>query len=245
MALFVVWQSVNGMPLDCWQVATPNGSARLSGVRCASDRPRARPNLRQPLLKRSQERPNFWWTSLHSSPAHPYCRVTPRHGCTAPLKWHLRPWLTRSWVRGWRPRLRQQCAMPPSLPLPIAPTAPTPLCDIPSGCFFTGPWTVTRSSLRMLCRVAAFCWPLWPLLLLVLLPRSQSPVVGVLGLCWMWHAVPFARQRRPVVGIVRLCWLLWGSFDCFCCSSRSLDQQTHARSKVCTHPAPPPPRREQ
>ena len=33
-----------------------------------------------------------------------------------------------------------------------------PLCDIPSGCFFfTGPWTVTRSSLRMLCRVAAFC----------------------------------------------------------------------------------------
>ena len=26
-----------------------------------------------------------------------------------------------------------------------------PLCDIPSGCcFFTGPWTVTRSSLRML-----------------------------------------------------------------------------------------------
>ena len=33
----------------------------------------------------------------------------------------------------------------------------TPLCDIPSGwCFFTGPWTVTRSSLRMLRRVAAF-----------------------------------------------------------------------------------------
>ena len=29
-----------------------------------------------------------------------------------------------------------------------------PLCDIPSGgCFFTGPWTVTRSSLRMLRRV--------------------------------------------------------------------------------------------
>ena len=30
----------------------------------------------------------------------------------------------------------------------------TPLCDIPSGCcFFTVPWTVTRSSLRMLRRV--------------------------------------------------------------------------------------------
>ena len=32
-----------------------------------------------------------------------------------------------------------------------------PLCDIPLGkCFFTGPWTVTRSSLRVLRRVAVF-----------------------------------------------------------------------------------------
>ena len=38
-----------------------------------------------------------------------------------------------------------------------------PLCDIPSGrCFSTGPWRVTRSSLRMLRRVAAFCRPLRP-----------------------------------------------------------------------------------
>ena len=59
-----------------------------------------------------------------------------------------------------------------------------PLCDIPSGCCsFTGPWTVTRSSLRMLRRVAAFCQPLPPVLLLVPFPRSRSPVVGVLGLC--------------------------------------------------------------
>ena len=59
----------------------------------------------------------------------------------------------------------------------------TPLCDIPSGCrSFTGPWTVTRSSLRMLRRVAAFCRPLRLVLLLVLFPRSRSPVVGVLGL---------------------------------------------------------------
>ena len=58
------------------------------------------------------------------------------------------------------------------------------LCDIPSGCCsFTGPWTVTRSPLRMLRRVAAFCWPLRPVLLLVSFPRSRSPVVGVLGLC--------------------------------------------------------------
>ena len=60
----------------------------------------------------------------------------------------------------------------------------TPLCDIPSGCCsFTGPWTVTRSSLRMLRRVATFCRPLRPVLLLVSFPRSRSPVVGVLGLC--------------------------------------------------------------
>ena len=75
-----------------------------------------------------------------------------------------------------------------------------PLCDIPSRCcFFTGPWTVTRSSLRMLRRVAAFCRPLRPVLPLVSFPRSRSPVVGVPGLCWMWRDVPFARQRRPVV----------------------------------------------
>ena len=61
-----------------------------------------------------------------------------------------------------------------------------PLCDIPSGCCsFTGPRTVTRSSLRMLRRVATFCRPLRPVLLLVPFPRSRSPVVGVLGLCWM------------------------------------------------------------
>ena len=46
-----------------------------------------------------------------------------------------------------------------------------------------GPWTVTRSSLRMLRRVAAFCRPLRPALLLVSFPRSRSPVVGVPGLC--------------------------------------------------------------
>ena len=63
---------------------------------------------------------------------------------------------------------------------------PHPLCDIPSGCCsFTGPWTVTRSPLRMLRRVAAFCRPLRPVLLLVLFLRSRSPVVGVPGLCWM------------------------------------------------------------
>ena len=98
-----------------------------------------------------------------------------------------------------------------------------PLCDIPSGCcFFIGPWTVTRSSIRMLRRVAAFCRPLQPVLLLVLFPRSQSPVVGVVGLCWMWQGVPFARQRCPVVGVLEFCWLLWGSFDCLRCPHTSV-----------------------
>ena len=70
--------------------------------------------------------------------------------------------------------LVNSCAEPP----------PYPLCDIPSGCCsFTGPWTVTRSSLRMLRRVAAFYRPLRPVLLVVSFPRSRSPVVGVLGLC--------------------------------------------------------------
>ena len=113
----------------------------------------------------------------------------------------------------------------------------TPLCDIPSGCCtFTGPWTVTRSSLRMLRRVATFCRPLWPVLLLVSFPRSRSPVVGVLGLCWMRHGVPFACQRRPIVGVLRMCWLLSGSFDCFCCPHTSV----HRPSIACLAVFPPP-----
>ena len=68
--------------------------------------------------------------------------------------------------------------------LPPPPVPPPPLCDIPSGCCsFTGPWTVTRSSLRMLRRVAALCRLLRLVLLLVSFPRSRSPIVGVLVLC--------------------------------------------------------------
>ena len=80
---------------------------------------------------------------------------------------------------------------------------PPPPCDIPSGCsFFTGPWTVTRSSLRILRRVAAFCRPLRPVLLLVSFPRSRSPVVGVLGLCWLLrgHLTVFAVHTPPLSG---------------------------------------------
>ena len=78
-----------------------------------------------------------------------------------------------------------------------------PKCGIPWGCCsFTGPWTVTRSSLRMLRRVAAFCRPLRPVLLLVSFPRSRSPVIGVPGLCWMWRDGPFARRRCPIIGVL-------------------------------------------
>ena len=111
----------------------------------------------------------------------------------------------------------------------IAIWTPNPLCDIPSGCCsFTGPWTVTRSSLRMLRRVAAFCRPLRPVLLLVSFPRSRSPVVGVLGLCWMRRDVPFACQWRPIVGVLRMCWLLPGSFDCVCCPHTSVHRPSIA-----------------
>ena len=79
-------------------------------------------------------------------------------------------------------------------------TCSYPPCGIPSGCCsFKGPWTVTCSSLRMLRRVAAFCRPLRPVLLLVSFPRSRSPVFGVLGLCCMWHGVPFACPSPPLV----------------------------------------------
>ena len=120
-------------------------------------------------------------------------------------------------------RVRQPNGMPVVYSLAIPKLNRIPLCDTPSGCYsFTGPWTVTRSSLRMLRRVAAFCRPLRLVLLLVSFPRSRSPVVGVPGLCWMWHGVPFAHQRRPIVGVLRLCWLLPGSFDCFCCPRTSV-----------------------
>ena len=80
---------------------------------------------------------------------------------------------------------RARATLPPLVPhSPPVVHNPPPLCDIPSGCCsFMGPWTVTRSSLRMLRRVAAFCRPQRPVLLLVSFPRSRSPVVGVLGLC--------------------------------------------------------------
>ena len=130
-------------------------------------------------------------------------------------------------VRGGRNQLRKNCGKIAENCRKLRTSIP--LCDIPSGCCsFTGPWTVTRSSLRMLRRVATFCRPLWPVLLLVSFPLSRSPVVGVLGLCWMRHGVPFACQRRPIVGVLRMCWLLSGSFDCFCCPHTSVHRPSIA-----------------
>ena len=102
-----------------------------------------------------------------------------------------------------------------------------------------GPGRSPVLPLRMLRWVASFCRLLRPVLLLVSFPRSRSPVVGVLGLCWMWHSVPFARQRRPVVGALRLCWLLPGSFDCVCCPRASV----HRPSSLCFRVRDPPPPR--
>ena len=53
------------------------------------------------------------------------------------------------------------------------------LCDMPSGCcFLMGPWTVTRSLLRPLRRVAAFCRPVRPVLPLVSFPRPSPPCLS-------------------------------------------------------------------
>ena len=137
-----------------------------------------------------------------------------------------------------RPSRFERRPPPPPPQLGMCHPPPPPLCDIPSGCcFFTGPWTITRSSLRMLRRVTAFCQSLQPVLLLVSFPRSRSPVVGVPGLCWMWRDVPFARQRRPIIGVLRMCWLSPGSFDCFCCPHTSVHRPST------TQPPPPGPAR--
>ena len=81
----------------------------------------------------------------------------------------------------------------------------SPLCDIPfSYCFFTGPWTVIRSSLRMLRRVASFCWPLWPVLLLAFAEPSgwcAGAVLDVAGCAVCASAAP-SSWRIGVVLVV-------------------------------------------
>ena len=174
------------------------------------------------LLGKSSE-PTFW---CPSSPI-----ATIRNSVQQPPELLLCPAAgprsRREWGMGtWRPQ-----SNPPGATtiLRTVTSGLNPLCDIPSRCCsFTGPWTVTHSSLRMLRRVTAFCRPLRPVLLLVSFPHSRSPVVGVPGLCWMWHGVPFACQRRPIIGVLRMCWLLPGSFDCFCCPRASVHRPSIA-----------------
>ena len=60
-----------------------------------------------------------------------------------------------------------------------------PVCHSVRLLFLYGALDSQRPSLRMLCRVAACCRPLRPVLLLVSFARSRSPVVGVRGLCWL------------------------------------------------------------
>ena len=107
---------------------------------------------------------------------------------------------------------RTSVHLPPTVPLarhkggllrenPPSAAPPSPTCG-PTAITHAGP----RRQLPGSRRAAASCRPLRPVLLLVSFPRSQSPVVGVLGLCWMWRDVPFARQRRSIVGVPGLCW---------------------------------------
>ena len=168
--------------------------------------PQRRPDNASPLwASRGPQRPE--------RPLPPPQLRTPRPAAcrSVPFGWGV--------VRGRHPSTRPPCALPRRSAPPaggqpsgspaarpcdalahIAPEAqcqaptPPPPCNSPSGCcFFTGPWTVARSSLRMLRRVAAFCRPLPPVLLPVSFPRSRSPVVGVPGLCWLWRDMPFVR----------------------------------------------------
>ena len=117
------------------------------------------------------------------------CWADPSTRCTTPHNWRtphvfccrcgMVSWPLGRWGTGtWRIR---------GAPIFLRPAPP---CDIPSGgCFFTGPWTVPRSSLRMLRRVAAFCRPL----------RCCFRVRGAQSLVY-WGCVGCGRCRLYVSG---------------------------------------------
>ena len=117
----------------------------------------------------------------------PQPRAVPGCPFAAPQRWNVRSGQqrnVRSGERGTDIPLSPTTPHPP----PPAPFTPIPVGRHPPPPRVTfrrvvaplrGPWTVTRSSLRMLRRVAAFCRPLRRVLPLVSFPRSRSPVVGV------------------------------------------------------------------
>ena len=70
---------------------------------------------------------------------------------------------------------------------------------------FTGPWTLTRSCLRILRRVAAVCRPLRPVLPLVSLPRSWSPEFAPL---------PTPPPPPHCLGDAPVLWGRWAVHDC-------------------------------
>ena len=121
-----------------------------------------------------------------------------------------------------------------------------PLCAIPSGCCsFTGPWTVTRSSLRMLRWVAAFLSAAAAGAPAGVVSAFAEPRRWCVGGCAECGGMcPFARQRRPIVGVLRMCWLLRGFFDCFLLSTRLCPQAVHSLPRcvsVCVRPRCPVP----
>ena len=99
-----------------------------------------------------------------------------------------------------------------------------PLCDIPSGCCsFTGPWTVTCSSLRILRQVAAFCRPLLLLPPMRMLPHPLRS--GFLfPLSWLSPCLPHLPSSL-LLCLPRSVWL--------CCSSPCLLALLGA---PCAHP---------
>ena len=75
-------------------------------------------------------------------------------------------------------------------------------------------------------------------------PRSQSPVVGVPGLCWMWRDVPFACQRLPVVGVLGVVLVVAGVVSLLSLSTRLCPQAVHSLPRsvsVCVRPRCPAP----
>ena len=89
-----------------------------------------------------------------------------------------------------------RCHAPPR-PTPMD-HPPTKLCEVPLGCgFFTGPWTVTRSSLRMLRRVNAFdrCTRCF---LRCRFSASGAQQLGNWGLCWLsWGRLTIFAAHSP------------------------------------------------
>ena len=139
------------------QPPRPRAVGRRSGVRSPGAHRSTRRATPIPQTLRVPRRVSYPWPRPYPRvyrPEDTFCVRTPVRLSCAPPPPPLPPALgTRRWVTWW--------SYPPSAPPPSPPKGEglewpytigggggTPVCDIPSRCcFFTGPWTVTRSSL--------------------------------------------------------------------------------------------------